>query len=66
MLYHLTQRGSNIKRETTAAIRVFWIASFISMCALLIVLHFDGSSLSRLKPGKIMYQGMRIVDVILG
>ncbi|KAF2834264.1 hypothetical protein M501DRAFT_944581, partial [Patellaria atrata CBS 101060] len=39
VLYHLTQRKSNIRRETSAAIRVFWLASFISMCLLLIQIH---------------------------
>ncbi|KZF20501.1 hypothetical protein L228DRAFT_270568 [Xylona heveae TC161] len=39
VLYHVTQHRSNIKRETSASIGVFSIASFISMVALLILLH---------------------------
>ena len=39
MLYHLTQRKINIKKETSASIGVFSIASFISMCSLLLQLH---------------------------
>ncbi|KAI9740110.1 MAG: hypothetical protein M1818_004861 [Claussenomyces sp. TS43310] len=37
--YHLTQRKINIKRETSASINVFSIASFISMISLLLQLH---------------------------
>jgi len=39
VLYHLTQRKINIKKETSASISVFSIASFISMTALLLQLH---------------------------
>ena len=39
LLYHLTQRKINIKRETSASINVFSIASFISMSSLLLQLH---------------------------
>lgn len=39
MLYHVTHRQINIKRETSASIGVFSIASFISMCSLLLQLH---------------------------
>jgi len=39
VLYHITQRKINIKRETSASISVFSIASFISMCSLLLQLH---------------------------
>ena len=38
-LYHLTQREINIKKETSASLSVFSIASFISMCSLLLQLH---------------------------
>lgn len=38
-LYHLTQRKINIRKETRLSISVFSIASFISMCALLVQLH---------------------------
>jgi len=37
--YHLTQRKINIRRETSASISVFSIASFISMVCLLLQLH---------------------------
>ena len=37
--YHFTQRKINIRKETSASISVFSIASFISMVALLIHLH---------------------------
>lgn len=40
VLYHLTQRNSNIKRETSASISVFSIASFISMITLLLQMYF--------------------------
>lgn len=39
MLYHLTQRKINIKKETSASVGVFSIASFISLCTLLFQLH---------------------------
>jgi hypothetical protein len=38
-LYHTTQRQINIKKETAASLSVFSIASFISMCSLLLQLH---------------------------
>jgi len=37
--YHLTQRKINIRRETSASLSVFSIASFISMASLLLQLH---------------------------
>ena len=39
VLYHLTQRKINIRKETSASINVFSIASFISMSSLLLQLH---------------------------
>ena len=39
MLYHLTQRKINIKKETSASIGVFSFASFVSLCTLLLQLH---------------------------
>ncbi|KAI9674988.1 MAG: hypothetical protein M1817_001394 [Caeruleum heppii] len=39
VLYHVTQRKINIKKETSASISVFSIVSSISMCALLVQLH---------------------------
>jgi len=39
MLYHLTHRSINIKKETSASVGVFSIASFISLCTLLFQLH---------------------------
>ncbi|KAL8807366.1 MAG: hypothetical protein Q9182_000705 [Xanthomendoza sp. 2 TL-2023] len=39
MLYHLTQRKINIRKETSASIGVFSIASFLSLCTLLLQLH---------------------------
>lgn len=39
MLYHLTHRKINIKKETSASIGVFSIASFLSLCTLLLQLH---------------------------
>ncbi|KLJ07431.1 hypothetical protein EMPG_17096 [Blastomyces silverae] len=38
-VYHITQRQINIKKETFATIYVFSIASFLSMCSLLLQLH---------------------------
>lgn len=37
--YHLTQRKINIRRETSASLSVFSIASFVSMASLLLQLH---------------------------
>ncbi|KAI5293233.1 hypothetical protein KEM52_005731 [Ascosphaera acerosa] len=37
--YHVSQRQINIKRETSASLSVFSIASFISMSLLLLQLH---------------------------
>ena len=39
MLYHVTQRKINIRKETSASIGVFSIASFVSLCTLLFQLH---------------------------
>ncbi len=39
MLYHLTHRSINIKKETSASVGVFFIVSFISLCTLLLQLH---------------------------
>ncbi|PGH26694.1 hypothetical protein AJ80_01640 [Polytolypa hystricis UAMH7299] len=39
--YHITQRQINIKKETSASLSVFSIASFVSMCALLLQLHLS-------------------------
>lgn len=39
MLYHLTHRKINIRKETSASISVFSIASFLSLCTLLLQLH---------------------------
>lgn len=39
MLYHLTHRKINIRKETSASIGVFSIASFLSLCTLLLQLH---------------------------
>ena len=44
ILYHLTQRNINIKKETSASIGVFSIASFISLCSLLLQLHLARAS----------------------
>ena len=39
LLYHVTHRSINIKRETSAALGVFSFASFLSLCTLLFQLH---------------------------
>ncbi|KAK4133394.1 hypothetical protein BT67DRAFT_49423 [Trichocladium antarcticum] len=39
VLYHITQRKINIRKETSMSISVFSIASFVSMVALLAQLH---------------------------
>ncbi|KAM5452457.1 hypothetical protein MaudCBS49596_003275 [Microsporum audouinii] len=41
LLYHLTQRKINIKKETKASLSVFSIASFISMSSVLLQLHLS-------------------------
>lgn len=38
-MYHVSQRRINIKKETSASLSVFSIASFISMASLLLLLH---------------------------
>lgn len=43
MLYHITQRKINIRKETSMSISVFSIASFFSMVALLAQLHSNRS-----------------------
>ncbi|KAK4145409.1 uncharacterized protein C8A04DRAFT_10708 [Dichotomopilus funicola] len=43
VLYHLTQRKINIRKETSMSISVFSIASFVSMVALLVQLHSNRS-----------------------
>lgn len=39
LLYHITQRKINIRKETSMSIRAFSVASFISMVALLAQVH---------------------------
>ncbi|CAL8576202.1 hypothetical protein XPA_002094 [Xanthoria parietina] len=39
MLYHLTHRKINIRKETSASKFVFSVASFLSLCTLLLQLH---------------------------
>ncbi|KAL8922201.1 MAG: hypothetical protein Q9172_003662 [Xanthocarpia lactea] len=39
MLYHLSNRTINIRKETSASINVLSIASFLSLCTLLLQLH---------------------------
>lgn len=39
VLYHITHRKINIRKETSASIGVFSIASFLSLCTLLLQLH---------------------------
>ncbi|KAL2161183.1 hypothetical protein VTH06DRAFT_8402 [Thermothelomyces fergusii] len=43
VLYHITQRKINIRKETSMSISVFSIASFVSMVALLVQLHSNRS-----------------------
>ncbi|KAK3393146.1 N-glycosylation protein-domain-containing protein [Podospora didyma] len=43
VMYHVTQRKINIRKETSMSISVFSIASFISMVALLAQLHSNRS-----------------------
>lgn len=43
VLYHITQRKINIRKETSMSISVFSIASFVSMVALLAQLHSNRS-----------------------
>lgn len=38
-LYHVTYRKINIRKETSISVSVFSIASFISMMAMLLLLH---------------------------
>ena len=38
-VYHIAQLKINIRKETSASIRVFSIASYITMCSLLLQLH---------------------------
>ncbi|KAI1851914.1 hypothetical protein JX266_002767 [Neoarthrinium moseri] len=48
--YHVSQRQINIRKETSASISVFSIASFISMVALLANLHFGTLGVRREYP----------------
>ncbi|KAF2089963.1 hypothetical protein K490DRAFT_35509, partial [Saccharata proteae CBS 121410] len=41
ILYHVTHRHVNIRRETRAAVRAFWLSSFISLLLLLAQLHIS-------------------------
>ncbi|KAL2198762.1 N-glycosylation protein-domain-containing protein [Corynascus similis CBS 632.67] len=43
VIYHITQRKINIRKETSMSISVFSIASFVSMVALLVQLHSNRS-----------------------
>ncbi len=43
VIYHITQRKINIRKETSMSISVFSIASFVSMVALLAQLHSNRS-----------------------
>ncbi|KAK0733718.1 N-glycosylation protein-domain-containing protein [Lasiosphaeria miniovina] len=43
LMYHITQRKINIRKETSMSISIFSIASFISMVALLAQLHSNRS-----------------------
>ena len=58
MLYHLTQLKINIKKETSASISIFSIASFISMCSLLLQLHLKREN-DPLVPLFVMVQRLR-------
>lgn len=39
ILYHITHRRTNIKRETTTAVRVFSPLTYLSLCLILFQLH---------------------------
>lgn len=41
MVYHITYRKINIRKETSISISVFSMASYLSMVALLIQQHWD-------------------------
>lgn len=43
MVYHVTYRKINIRKETSTSISVFSMASYLSMVALLIQQHWDRS-----------------------
>ncbi|KAI9860020.1 MAG: hypothetical protein M1813_006367 [Trichoglossum hirsutum] len=55
--YHITQRKINIKKEISASISVFSIASFTSMCALLLQLHLTREDAAHIPPA-IMIRGI--------
>lgn len=40
VFYHLTQRNNNIKRETSATRRAFWLSMEITLVVLILQLHF--------------------------
>ncbi|KAF2802968.1 uncharacterized protein BDZ99DRAFT_454260 [Mytilinidion resinicola] len=44
LLYHITHRRTNIKRETTAAVRVFSPLAFLSLCLILLQYHWPTAS----------------------
>lgn len=43
MVYHITYRKINIRKETSTSISVFSMASYLSMVALLVQQHWDRS-----------------------
>ena len=65
VLYHILQRKINIKRETSASLSVFSIASFISMCSLLLQLHLTREN-DPVVPLFIIGRGVLDVMVSLG
>ncbi|OCK83156.1 hypothetical protein K432DRAFT_291737, partial [Lepidopterella palustris CBS 459.81] len=68
ILYHITHRRTNIKRETTAAVRVFSPLTFLSLVLVLFQLHHP--SLANASPGKdavpLFIMGRGWVEWILG
>ncbi|KAL2134208.1 hypothetical protein VTI74DRAFT_773 [Chaetomium olivicolor] len=65
VLYHLTQRKINIRKETSMSISVFSIASFVSMLALLVQLHSNRSDYPDIPllnlARKVFYEAGRLV-----
>lgn len=60
MVYHITQRKINIRKETSMTISVFSIASYTSMLALLAQVHSPGGRAEAYPPIPILVLARRV------
>jgi hypothetical protein len=69
LLYHSTQRHTNIRKETSASISVFSIASFISMTSLMLQLYLtrlDDPEIPLFSGAKHLWRCARTFALVLG